>query len=1050
MRDKDKTKEQLISELEEMRQRIAGLDALEAERKQVGKALQKSEKRYRLLTDNAADVIWTTGLDMRPTYMSPSITRLLGYSVEEAMVKTMKEVFTPASYEVAMKAFAEELDIEKMEQKDLSRSRVMEFEFKRKDGSIVPVEIGYSFLRGADAQPVEILAIARDITERKLAEEALRESRAQMQAILDGSPDRIRQVDTDLKILWANQAVFNMNPDVLGQPCYKVVANRDKPCEGCPALKAIKTGQIESGEMYQPFVAGVEGEYYYEHIAVPTKDNDGKVIGTIQIIRDITERKQAEEKLRKRNDFIETILDNLPIGLAVNTVDDGVARYLNKAFEKIYGWPKEDLTSVEEFFNHVYPDPVYRKELKEKILSDIASGDAARMKWENQVATGKDGKQRIINAENIPLLEQNMMISTVQDITERKQAEEALRQSEEKLRLMFESATDGIVVTDLNGNIMEMNEAAVRLHGSDSKEKLIGQNTFELIAEKDRVRVMEILKNALEDGQIRKNVEITFLTEDGREYFAEVSSALLKDAAGNSAGFIAIFRDITERKEAEEKIKRAAEEWRTTFDSITDLVSIHDKDFRIIRVNKAFAYAVNMKPKELIGKTCYQVVHGTNEPMPGCPYAKMFETKKPAIGDFFEPHLGIHFEAMASPILDEKGEVMALVHVVRDITERKKAEAERKELEQKAQITSRLATVGEMASGIAHEINNPLTSVIGFAELLMRRDFPEDIKNDLEIIHTGAKRVASIINRLLTFARQRKPERTYANINEIIETTIELRAYELETGNIKVATHLDPDLPQTMADTGQLQQVFLNIILNAETEMKTAHGKGNLVVKTERVADTIRISFKDDGPGIAKENLEKVFDPFFTTREVGTGTGLGLSICHGIVTEHKGRLYVKSQLGKGATFIIELPVVTEARQLELVKPTDESEKIRVDRILVVDDESAVLQFLDQLLTGEGYEVETAETASDALKRIKSKEYGVILLDIKLPDMNGTELYRRLQKIAPSLANRVIFVTGDVMGKNTTEFLAKTKVPYITKPINIEQLMERINSMLPHS
>jgi len=489
---------------------------------------------------------------------------------------------------------------------------------------------------------------------------------------------------------------------------------------------------------------------------------------------------------------------------------------------------------------------------------------------------------------------------------ERKLAEEALKENKEKLQRMFESATDGIVVTDLNGNIMEVNEAAVRLRGSDSKEKLIGQNTFEFIAEKDRVRVMEILKNALEDGQIRKNVEITFLTEDGREYFAEVNSALLKDAAGNPAGFIAMFRDITERKRAEERIKHAAEEWRTTFDSITDLISICDKDFKLARVNKAFADAFKMKPVELIGKHCYEIIHGTNESIPNCPQKVTIKTKKPAMVEFFEPHLGIHLEMSTSPIFNEKGEVVACVHVTRDITERKK-------MEEQLIVTDRLASVGELASGIAHELNNPLTSVIGFSQLLLEKDVPDDVREDLKIIHSEAQRTAQVVKNLLTFARKHDTEKGPMNINSIMEKVLELRAYEQRVSNIQVNTRFALDLPEIMADYFQLQQVFLNIVINAEHFMIESNNRGTLTITTEKVEDIIRASFADDGPGISKENLGHLFDPFFTTKAVGKGTGLGLSICHGIITEHGGRIYAESKLGKGATFVVELPITTDKK-----------------------------------------------------------------------------------------------------------------------------------------
>ena len=269
-----------------------------------------------------------------------------------------------------------------------------------------------------------------------------------------------------------------------------------------------------------------------------------------------------------------------------------------------------------------------------------------------------------------------------------------------------------------------------------------------------------------------------------------------------------------------------------------------------------------------------------------------------------------------------KGDVPAtlLTRTIRYAIERKRMEIEKKEFEQKAQMANRLSSVGRLALGIAHEINNPLTGVIGFSQLLMQKDVPEDIKTDLEIINEGAQRVANIVDRLLNFARYNKPERTYLNINDTVTDTLDLLAHQLETGNIKITTQLAPDLPATVADGGQLQQVFLNLIMNAEAEMKLAHGKGKLFVKTEVIDNIIRISFQDDGPGITSENMERIFDPFFTTSEIGQGTGLGLSICHGIMTEHGGRVYAQSNPGEGVTFIVELPLTAEPEQSELTKP----------------------------------------------------------------------------------------------------------------------------------
>jgi signal transduction histidine kinase len=223
-------------------------------------------------------------------------------------------------------------------------------------------------------------------------------------------------------------------------------------------------------------------------------------------------------------------------------------------------------------------------------------------------------------------------------------------------------------------------------------------------------------------------------------------------------------------------------------------------------------------------------------------------------------------------------------------------------------LTDRLASLGELASGTAHELNNPLTSIIGFSQLLMEREVPDDIREDLKLICSEAQRAASVTKNLLTFARKHAPVKQRDQINNIIEDVLKLRTYEHKVSGIEVERQLDPDLPEIMVDYFQMQQVFMNIIINAEYFMTRAHNKGTLTITTKKQSNTVMISFADDGPGIPLENLRRIFDPFFTTKEAGKGTGLGLSICHGIVTEHGGQIYAGSQLGKGATVFVELPI----------------------------------------------------------------------------------------------------------------------------------------------
>jgi PAS domain S-box-containing protein len=257
--------------------------------------------------------------------------------------------------------------------------------------------------------------------------------------------------------------------------------------------------------------------------------------------------------------------------------------------------------------------------------------------------------------------------------------------------------------------------------------------------------------------------------------------------------------------------------------------------------------------------------------------------------------------------------VAGIVANLRDVTDIKRAEEEKEQMEQQLQMAGRLAAVGELAAGVAHELNNPLSAVQAYGQFLSsRNDIAEDIRKDAEIIFREAQRAAKVTSNLLAFARRNIPEKSLISINDVVERSLELHSYRMQTNNIEVMREYDPELPETMADFHQLQQVFVNIINNAEQAMTDANGCGRLTVKTRKMARMIRVAFTDNGPGIIQQDLEKIFDPFFTTKTVGKGTGLGLSISFGIIQDHGGRLYARSKPSEGATFLVEIPLVSNA------------------------------------------------------------------------------------------------------------------------------------------
>jgi PAS domain S-box-containing protein len=508
---------------------------------------------------------------------------------------------------------------------------------------------------------------------------------------------------------------------------------------------------------------------------------------------------------------------------------------------------------------------------------------------------------------------------------------------------------------------------------------------------------------------------------------------------------------IMERKQAEEAIIRAAEEWRATFDSIDDMIATIDSNNLILRVNKAFSDAVGIPPQELIGKHCYEIIHNSSTPYALCPHIKTIKTRKTESSEFFESTLGKYIEVTTSPIFDPKQNFIGSVHVIKDQTARKQAQAEQQRLQEKAEISSRLAAVGEMAAGVAHEVNNPLTGVIGFSQLLAeRQDLPQDAKEEVKVIADCSQRVADIVKKLLTFARQSKPVQTSTNLNHLIDNTLKLRSYVLSTANIEVTTHLDPDLPSIVIDSGQIQQVFLNLIINAEYALKKINYKGTLTITTEKVDKHIRIIFHDNGPGITPNNLKRIFEPFFTTKPLGEGTGLGLSLSRSIILEHNGEMLVESAPGDGATFTILLPIsdkLPEPASTPSVTDRPKSVEQKKARILVVDDEITIRKYLTIALTKLGHEVDSTASPDETIAKLQHSIYDLVFLDIRLPGMSGITLYEKIKEQVPQIANRVIIITGDTSSADVKYFLKQYGLDSISKPFDQQTLEGKVNEML---
>jgi PAS domain S-box-containing protein len=487
-------------------------------------------------------------------------------------------------------------------------------------------------------------------------------------------------------------------------------------------------------------------------------------------------------------------------------------------------------------------------------------------------------------------------------LQERKAAEEALRVSEERFALAVQGSNDGLYDWDIQNNTLYWSPRLKELLGYADDELDVDFDTFESHLHPEDIELTQVALEAYLRDRGPYDIEHRLRTKSGEYRWFHTRGQALWDEAGNPIRMTGHTTDITERKRAEEALRQLKEFNEGIVQGMEEGITIEDAEGLITFVNPKMAEMLGYTEEELVGK------HWSETIAPSCLSQVEKESSKRPEG------ISTRYEAVllrkdgkevpglisASPLFWE-GEFEGTLAVCTDLTERK-------ELEQQLIQAGKLAAIGQLVAGVAHELNNPLASVVGYSQLLMGADCSEKIKRDLERINRQGVRAARIVENLLTFARRKEPRQESININDVIERSLELQAHQLALDNISIVKELDEALPPTVADPFQMQQVFMNIIGNAHQALRDWGGERELRVRSELVGDMIRVEFADSGPGISPEVMGRLFEPFLTTREVGKGTGLGLSIAHGIVEAHGGRVWAESEVGKGATFIVEIPV----------------------------------------------------------------------------------------------------------------------------------------------
>ncbi len=473
-----------------------------------------------------------------------------------------------------------------------------------------------------------------------------------------------------------------------------------------------------------------------------------------------------------------------------------------------------------------------------------------------------------------------------------------------------------------------------------------------------------------------------------------------------------------------ERFDAGRRSWRDVVDAIAPALCIVDEDGSIRRANQAFSDLVGTEPVAVVGRLWRELLPAEWRPD--------VERLLSAAGELSEIELRRGDDAYAaSSVPFTSGDRSSVVLLFDDRTERRR-------LQDQLIQSEKMSAVGQLIAGIAHDLNNPLASVVGFADFLAERpDVPAGLREPLGVIREEAERASNIVKSLLGFARKQDRRRQPTPLRPLLEATLLLLRNELMARRVESRLEVEPELPAPAADANQLQQVLVNLINNAAQAIASAGRPGTIVVRARRWLDGVAIDVIDDGPGMSEELAARVFDPFFTTKAEGHGTGLGLSISHGIVKEHGGRITLLTEKGRGATFTVQLPAAPAgAAAAPGAAPRTPAPRLRV---LVVDDEPHILHYMRATLEAWGHQVEIADDGDVALERALAEVFDVVITDLRMPRLGGREFYEALRRRSPDRAARLVFSTGDTIRGDTLTFLESVRRPYLRKPFGLDEL-----------
>ena len=1041
--------------------------------------LVRREKHFRALTDNALDILTILDREGRFSHNSPSVKRVLGYGPTELTGQSAFSLIHPEDLPGVLKGFDHGL-------RNPDHTITLEFRVRHQDGSWRYLEaVGQSRLDDPDIAGVVVNS--RDVSDRKQAEAGLRESEQQYRLVFHGNPTPMWVFDqATLAFLEVNDAAVEHYGYSRGD--FLAMTLKDiRPPEDVPALTEYLHQLLTAERPVGPGPAGV-----WRH-----RKKDGTLIdvevrwspvsfkgrpAALTMANDITERKRIEHR--------DAALSKLGQSLSSATSPAEAAQIIRTIADDLFSWDVFILNLYAAEEDRIYPilnvdtdqsgqrfdipvaglvqepsgmarriiaqgaELILREEPVTRPADAVPIGNTSRPSASLMLAPVQNRTKviGILSVQSYTLRAYDQAdLHTLQTLAdhcggalERIRAEQALRDSEQRFRDLFEGSPDAVFVEDLNGTVLDLNPAACRLHGT-MREDLIGRNVFDLVPSESREEAARDFKSLVE-GRLQQ-VEGASRTQDGRVVPVEVRASRV-NYAGKPAVLLHV-RDITDRKLAEAALRSSEMLFHSVWENSVDGMRLTDENGTIVAVNDAFCKLVGLRRADLEGKPF--TVSFSDSELAG----RMLEEfrqrfRNRIVEKQSERRLRLHNGSVVTledtnSFVELRGQPSLLLGQFRDLTAQRR-------LEEQLRQSQKMEAIGQLAGGVAHDFNNILTVIHGHASLLLAGGSLAGVsaKSAQQIIQ-AAERAAGLTRQLLAFGRRQVIQPRQLDMNEVVGNMTKMLGRILGE-DIALQLHYSPQPAVVQADAGMMEQVLLNLAVNSRDAMPKG---GLLAIKISAVrvdaphtvehseacvGNYVCLRVIDTGCGIPPENLRRIFEPFFTTKEVGKGTGLGLATVYGIVKQHQGWIEVESEVGRGTAFKVFIPLSGEIAEVAQNQPYEKATRGGTETILVVEDEAPVRELVCSVLARHGYRVLQAESGAGALQvwRESKEQIDLLLTDLVMPDrLNGRELAEKLWTERPRL--KVIFTSGysaDAVGK---DFVLRRGLNYLQKPYHPHKL-----------